>query len=197
MTIAYLLFDLPADHEVEEPIATECDSIRAILTNKERGKKVKVVRAATTEAFSSAAPATPYKKVRYVHVACHADPRGAALLGGHASWTRLAIYITKYLTPLHRGEQRVLCLSCCHSATGVRGMGHKLRRYFTAAYYLTESEVGFDTSMVVWSMFYYRKTLRAPIAKVADRINGFFPGRPLAIPLLQPRSQTSNSSSQA
>ena len=60
-------------------------------------------------------------------------------------------------------------------------MKRALKRHFTAVYYLTEPEVGFDTSMVVWSMFYYRKSLKAPVSKLRgfdklgiNRINAFF-----------------------
>ena len=60
-------------------------------------------------------------------------------------------------------------------------MGRELKRHFTAVYYLTEPEVGFDTSMVVWSMFYYRKGLRRPLEAVKDRISSFFGDRPLEI----------------
>ena len=57
-------------------------------------------------------------------------------------------------------------------------MKSALRRHFTAVYYLSEPEVGFDTSMVVWSMFYYTRSPQSvPIARVEDRINEFFCGR--------------------
>ncbi len=56
-----------------------------------------------------------------------------------------------------------------------------LAKHFTAVYYLTEHRVGFDTSMVVWTMFYYRKSLDAPLAKAKERINEFFDNQPIEI----------------
>ena len=60
-------------------------------------------------------------------------------------------------------------------------MKRALKRHFTAVYYLTEPEVTFDTSMVVWSMFYYRTRLKGLSRKfrvfdklAIDRINAFF-----------------------
>ena len=181
MSYTYLLVDLPADHEVEGALATECDSIRGILTNKLRGSKVKHVRATTLEGLSKTVPQNPYPHIKYVHLACHGHEDGIGLIGAKLRWSRLAQYLVRYVPPLRANQRRVLSLSCCHSKDGATKMARELKGHFTAAYYLTEPEVGFDTSMVVWSMFYHRKGLHTPLAKVKDRINVFFGDRPLEI----------------
>lgn len=181
MSYTYLLLDLPSHHEVESVLATECDSIRGILANKLREPKVKHVRATTREGLQTTVPQRPYLHVKYVHLACHGDEHGIGLIGAKLSWSRLAQHIVRYVPPLEGNKRRVLCLSCCHSAAGAEKMKRALKRHFTAVYYLTEPEVGFDTSMVVWSMFYYRKSLKAPVSKLRgfdklgiNRINAFF-----------------------
>ena len=174
MRYTYLLLDLPSDHEVESVLATECDSIRGILANQFKDPKVKHVRATTLKGLQRTVPRSPYPHVKYVHLACHGDENSIGLIGANLSWSRLAKHIVRYIPPLEGDNQRVLCLSCCYSAAGAKKMKLALKRHFTAVYYLTESKVGFDTSMVVWSMFYYRKPLEAPLRKVIDRINAFF-----------------------
>ena len=181
MMYTYLLIDLPADHEVEGALATECDSIRGILTNKRMGSKVKHVRATTLEGLSKTMPKKPYAHVKYVHLGCHGDEDGVGLIGAKLRWSQVAERLMQYIPPLQQGETRVLCLSCCHSEKGAKKMKPKLKHHFTAVYYLTEPEVGFATSMVVWSMFYYRKRRSPLTTKVKERINDFFRNAPLEI----------------
>ena len=45
--IGYLIFDLPSDHEVEESLSTECDSIQAIISNKGMAARVKRIKVAS------------------------------------------------------------------------------------------------------------------------------------------------------
>ena len=80
MTVEYLLFDLPSDHEVEENVVTECDVIRAIVSNKGQGKKVKVDRATTKARFTRGRRST--QSVKYVHLAGHGSKTGLELIGG-------------------------------------------------------------------------------------------------------------------
>lgn len=181
MSYAYLLIDLPSHHEVEWVLATECDSVRGILSNMHMGSKVKHVRATTLKGLAKTVPQSPYSHVKYVHLACHGDENGVSLIGAKLPWSQLAQRLVQYVPPLDGDDQRVLCLSCCYSKSGARKMQQRLRRHFTAVYYLTEPEVGYDTSMVVWSMFYYRKSLQAPVAKIKSRINQFFDHDPIEI----------------
>ena len=181
MSYTYLLLDLPSHHEVESVLATECDSIRGILANKLRGPKVKHVRATTREGLNETVPRSPYPYVKYVHLACHGNEHGIGLIGAKLSWSKLALHIIRYVPPLEGRSKRVLCLSCCYSGVGAEKMKRALKRHFTAVYYLTEPEVGFDTSSVVWSMFYYRKSLQRPLAKVMEQINAFFDDNTLRI----------------
>lgn len=182
----YLLFDFPSDHEVEGLLATECDVIRTLITNKGHGKNVKVVRATTVEAITeeprfgnrSKLPAKPYD-VKYVHMACHGTKEGkVAFIGEEVGWDEVARQIRKYLAPLAEGEDRALCLSSCYSALGAEAMRSELQGYFTGVYRLVEEEVYFSTTMVVWAMFYHRKNRSQPFAKVLDRVNMFFGSRP-------------------
>ena len=50
----YLLFDFPADHEIEDRLPTECDAIRAVLFNDELGSRLKVLRYASKRRLKSA-----------------------------------------------------------------------------------------------------------------------------------------------
>ena len=182
MSYTYLLLDLPSHHEVESVLATECDSIRGILANQFRDRKVKHVRATTREGLQETVPQRPYLHVKYVHLACHGDEHGIGLIGAKLRWTQLAQHIVRYVPPLEGNKGRVLCLSCCYSGVGAEKMKRELKRHFSAVCYLTEPDVGFDTSMVVWSMFYYGKPpgarptrlSRVFDKRVVDRINTFF-----------------------
>lgn len=49
----FLLFDCPSDHEIESSLVTECEVIKAVLSNRKLGSHLKVLRCASTEAFNN------------------------------------------------------------------------------------------------------------------------------------------------
>ena len=157
----YLLLDMPSDHEIEGFVMTECDVIRALLVNKGVGKNVKLIKVTTEESLKNV-PHNPYKGIRYVHMSSHGFKKGIGLIGGEVEWEGVAEWVKKYLNPLSGKQNRVLCLSCCHAEEGVRKMSPVLKGYFNGIYYLSEEATFFSTSMVVWSMFYYRKNQNNP-----------------------------------
>ncbi len=111
--LGYLLFDLPSDHEVERAIATQCETIEAIISNRGMQARVKRIRVASIERFMNY-PTYRYG-VQFVHLACHGGRRGIGMLGGIVGWGDVAKQIVKHLHPLKGGEQRVMCFSCCYS----------------------------------------------------------------------------------
>jgi hypothetical protein len=167
----YLLFDLPSDHEVEQRLATESASIESIVHNKSLGGRLKRVCVASKERFLKL-PNHSYD-VAFVHLACHGGVKGIGLLGGQVPWAQTASTISAYLRPLVPNQQRVMALSCCHSADGLAAVKTPLKPYFTGFYYFKEEEVGFATSVTVWSMFYLKKSISNPHAKIVADINNF------------------------
>ena len=174
VTIEYLLLDLPSDHEVEDGLVTECDVVRAIISNKRQGKKVKTVRSTTAERFLRTP--TPTKSVKYVHLAGHGNPTDLCLIGGEVQWKKVAEHAKTFVSPLSRKQQRVLCISCCCSHDAAKEMSPVLKGYFTGIYYFPEDRIGFALAMTVWSMFYHRKGLDRPHKnrKIVAQVNKFF-----------------------
>ena len=184
MTVEYLLFDLPSDHEVEENVVTECDVIRAIVSNKGQGKKVKMVRATTKTGFTHRRRSTT--SVKYVHLAGHGDKTGLGLIRGSVDWKCTAEQITKLVPRLKGKQRRVLCISCCYSKHAADKMSSKLEGYFTATYFFHKDNISFATAMTVWSMFYHEKTLdklhkkKIDREKIVDRVNEYLDDKVLA-----------------
>lgn len=162
----HLLIDLPSDHEVDDLLPTECDVIRAVVSNLGQGKKVRHVRATRLHSLQSKRPQKPYGGIRFVHVAGHGDKRGTGLIGGTLTWKMLTGVLKQYCAPLDRGEHRVLSLSCCHSPSAVNKMRASLSSWFTGYYFFAEEKVGFADAITAWSLFYLQKDAMAPMAKL-------------------------------
>jgi hypothetical protein len=168
----FLLFDFPSDHEVDLALPTECEVVWALLINRRLGSRVKLIKATTEERLERL---RPYKyAVQFVHVAGHGSPTRLGLLGGSIGLRKAARLITGSLRRLRSGEQRVLCLSCCHSKAVFEQMRPRLSGYFTGCYYFSSNIVLFDQSLATWAMFYYRKDLHRPHRKILERVNRFF-----------------------
>lgn len=178
MTIEYLLLDSPSDHEVDDSVVTECDVIKAIVSNKDEGQKVKLVKSTTKDRFSR--PPVPLKSVTYVHLSGHGNEKGLCLIGGSVKWKDVAKQIAKSVKKLTNDQQRVLCISCCYSKEAAAKMTRNLSDYFTAIYYFREKKVTFAKAMAVWPMFYHEKDLSNPEKPIVKRINKFFDGKVLA-----------------
>ena len=172
VTVEYLLLDLPSDHEVEEGVVTECDVVRAVVSNKGHGKKVKTIRAATVDGFTRRR--RPTTSVKYVHLAGHGNSAQLGLIGGGVCWADVAEQISTLVPKLRGKQQRVLCISCCFSASAAREMYDRLVGRFSAVYHFDEDKIKFYKAMTVWSMFYCRKTLDRPHQAIVDSVNEFF-----------------------
>jgi hypothetical protein len=168
----FLLFDFPSDHEVDLALPTECEVVWALLINRRLGSRVKLIKATTAERLERL-PRYRYG-VQFVHVGGHGSASQIGLLGGNIGVRKAARLITGCLHRLATGEQRILCLSCCHSRAAFERMRPRLQGFFTGCYYFARARVTFAQTLTVWSMFYYQKELRRPHHKIADRINGFF-----------------------
>ncbi len=162
----HLLLDFPSDHEVEDSLPTECDVIRSVVSNRGEDGKVKHVRATRFEALQKKCPRHPYEHVGFVHVAGHADERGLGLIGDAIGWCELADVLKDYCAPLACDQQRVLCLSCCSSAMGVKKLQSILSDWFSGYYYFSKEEVNFADSIAAWSLFYLQKDAEAPMSKL-------------------------------
>lgn len=168
----FLLFDCPSDHEIEGSLVTECEVIKAVLSNRKLGSQLKVLRCASTDAFNNL-PQKPYTGIRFVHLGGHGSSDGLSLIGGHLSWDVVAQRIYSVLPILNNKELRVLTLSCCHSSTGAKKMKKILAPYFTGIYYFVPDKIAFSRAMTVWCMFYLKKKLDRPHKAVVDTINKF------------------------
>jgi len=170
---SFLLIDLPSDHEVDYNLATECQVIAAILHNRGFKSIVKPVRASSVDSFNNLMW-RPYSSAGFVHLATHGNRNGVSLIGGDVSWSELAKKLTAVAPKLKKGQQRVLSLSCCHSAEGYRSLSKRLKNHFTGIYHFQKTKVEFATAMTVWSMFYRKKSIDRPAGRVVDPINEFF-----------------------
>ncbi|MHB1550174.1 MAG: hypothetical protein ACYCX6_03100 [Vulcanimicrobiaceae bacterium] len=169
---SFVLIDLPSDHEIDYHISTECEIIQAILHNRKLGTRLKWVRATSLNNLSHRAK--PYQAAGFVHLATHGDPDGIGLIGGDALWPDVAKILKRFAPTLVGSAQRVLCLSCCYSKDGYSALAKPLRGHFTGIYYFGDLEIGFADAITVWSMFYRKKTIEKPAAKVKQTINDFF-----------------------
>ena len=165
----HLLIDLPSDHEVDDLLPTECDVIRSVVSNRGQGKNVRHVRATRLASLRDKRPRQPYQGVRFVHVGGHGDETGAGLIGGTLKWSKLADELKCYCAPLAWDEDRVLCLSCCHSAAAVKKVRTSLQQWFTGYYFFSETQVGFADAIAAWSLFYLQKDAMAPMKKLWTR----------------------------
>ena len=174
MTIEYLLLDSPSDHEVDDSVVTDCDVIRAIVSNEGLGQKVKLVKSTTKDRFSR--PPRPTKFVKYVHLSGHGNEKRLCLIGGNVKWKDVAKQIAKFVKKLDADQQRILCISCCYSKEAAAKMTRSLSDYFTAIYYFRKEDVTFAEAMTVWSMFYFyhEENLSNPEGAIVKRINKFF-----------------------
>jgi hypothetical protein len=125
----FLLFDFPSDHEVDLALPTECEVIWALLINRRLGSRVKLIKASTERRLEKL-PRYRYE-VQFVHIGGHGSPSQLGLLGGSVGLRKAARLITERLHPLARGQQRILCLSCCHSRAAFERMRPRLKGYFT------------------------------------------------------------------
>lgn len=167
----YLLFDLPSDHEVEHRLATESATIESVVHNNGFGGRLKRVCMASKGRFLRK---PNYKlDVSFIHLACHGSPSGIGLIGGSVPWGKAASVITSYLCPLASGQQRVMVFSCCHSTDGVTATSAALKPFVTGIYHVKKTEIPFATAITCWSMFYLKKDVAKPHAKIADDINAF------------------------
>lgn len=171
-SFGFALIDLPSDHEIEIGLITEPQMIHAILHNRGLGSRTKVFRATSKEGFCKVAGA--YKGLGFVHLATHGSPKGLWLIGARVTWADVADQLKKIAPKLAKGDQRVLCLSCCYSRHGYEKLRRHLKGHFTGVYYFNPEEITFATAMTVWSMFYRKKTIQRPAKAIAQAINDFF-----------------------
>lgn len=170
---SFFLIDLPSDHEVDQRLATECEVIRAILSNRGFHSITKTARITSVDRFRKEA-FRPYGKVGFVHLATHGSKTGIALIGGSVKWGVVAARLKCVAPLLPKNTQRVLTLSCCYSSSGYRSLAPLLKGHFTGCYYFGPKKIGFSDAMTTWAMFYKRKTIQRPHQAIVDRINNFF-----------------------
>jgi hypothetical protein len=106
-------------------------------------------------------------------LAGHGSKNGLGFIGGTLGWLEVSGKLTKLFPILKNDDQRILTLSCCYSGDGVTTMSKSLQKHFTAAYHFVPDEISFASAMTTWSMFYLKKNLKHPHAKIADSINDF------------------------
>lgn len=170
--IRYFIFDCPSDHEIEGTLVTESEAIRAVLANKHGRPTLVCARRFTTSDSFKAAKGT-YGGVRLVHLGCHGSPDGLDLIKGKVKWKRVAERLCALFPALKPSEERVLALSCCHSADGARALKRHLRGHFSGICHFVEEEIGFSEAMTAWSMFYLKVKHKKPLGSVLDPINRF------------------------
>jgi hypothetical protein len=168
----FFIFDCPSDHEVDGHLLSESDAIKAVLSNRDLGSRLKSVRCTTVDSFRSV-PTRKYPGIRYVHLGGHASKSGIAFIGGSVKWAEVASTLCDLFPPLVKNKKRVLTLSCCYSQQGVADLKPMLKGHFTAIYHFKPEKIGFAEAMTTWCMFYLRKRLSRPLAAVVTDINTF------------------------
>ncbi len=182
----YLLFDLPADHEIETDIVTEGQVIESILGNRLLGHKrkmgadVKRMRIASVAQFKNLPAQPSHARARpwIVHLTCHATSEGIALLGGDVKWGLVGRVISKQLRPLHslRGKlslqhERVMVFSCCNGREGFEATEGHFSKFFSGAYFFEEDPT-FHDSLAAWSMFYLKVSPEKPHGEILEEKTG-------------------------
>jgi len=147
-------------------------AISAILHNRELGTRVKLMRATSKQDWKQIGK--PYDSLGFVHLSTHGTRGGIALIGTRASWSFVEEKLRGFAPPLRKRQQRVLCLSCCYSKIGADALADGLAGRYTGIYYFGPKRIGFATSMTVWNMFYMKKTIEKPTAKILASVNDFF-----------------------
>lgn len=171
--LRYLLFDFPADHEVDSSISTECEIVKALLVNRGLGSRAKLLRLSSKDSLSKI-PNYVYDP-KFVHVATHGTRKSIQLLGGSISWKDFAQQVLRpRLKRLKRKQTRILFLSCCSSMSAKNSISRHMNGYFTGIYYFRPKTVKFADSLTVAGMFYRKKSLARPRAAVVKSINDFF-----------------------
>lgn len=170
---SFYLIDLPSDHEVDEGLSTECEVIRAILSNRGFRSLTKSAQVTSRARFNKY-QWRAHSKVGFVHLAAHGSRSGIGLIGGDINWNDLAEKLKIIAPKLLKTNQRVLSISCCHSRSGYFALKPLLKGYFTGCYYFINTEILFSDAMTTWAMFYRRKTIERPHGAVVDRINKSF-----------------------
>lgn len=150
--ITHLLIDLIADHEIDRRLATECNTIFAILSNQEVDSPRHVI-ASSRKSLMRQRPSTPHSSVAFVHLAAHTDEETANpvfINRDELSWSALGKALKRYVPPLKGDQQRTLNLSCCSSAEGQKALAGTLDRWFTGCYYFGVDEIFFAKATVAW-----------------------------------------------
>ena len=170
----HLLIDLIADHEVDRRLATECNTVVAILSNQDANSPRHVI-ASSRDSLKQQRPVNPHASVAFLHLAAHTDEKTGNpvfINRDELSWPALAKELKHYVPPLESGQQRTLNLSCCSSADGQKALAQTLDRWFTGCYYFRKDEVLFAKAAVAWGIFYLRKDVAAPMRRLLARSNG-------------------------
>jgi hypothetical protein len=178
-SLSLILVDFPSDHEVDENLSSECELIRSVIHNRGFSSAIKTVRISSVERFEKLKWQS-YQKVGFVHLAGHGGKKGVDLIGGQISWETLANKLTIVAPRLASGQQRILNISTCYSAVGLRRLKPLLRGHFTGVYHFTDSKVKFSDAITAWAMFYNKKKLQRPHGTVIDVVNAYFDRKLLA-----------------
>ncbi len=146
--LRYLLFDFPADHEVDSSISTESETVKALLMNRGLGTRAKLLRFSSKNSLGNI-PNCRYDP-KFVHVATHGTRKSIQLLGGSISWRYFAERVLKpRLKPLEETESRILFLSCCSSTSAKNSIAKYMKGYFTGIYHFRPKSVKFADSLTV------------------------------------------------
>lgn len=168
----YFILECPSDHEIDGWLPSESDVIRAVLTNKSQGSRLKQVTCSTVQSFNNI-PNRTYSGARYVHIGGHGSKTDLGFIGGKLKWGDIAIKLVSMFPALKSNEQRVLTLSCCHSKTAANVLKPLLNGHFTAIYHFEPEEISFSVAITVWNMFYFKKGLRRPHQAIVNDINTY------------------------
>src|ERR1035437_4881799 len=103
---SFFLIDFPSDHEVDDNLSTECETVRAILNNRGFKCVTKTTRLSSLERLNSMTWRA-YPKIGYVHLAAHGTKRGIELIGGDMRWSEVAKRLKLIAPRLSAGQKRV------------------------------------------------------------------------------------------
>jgi hypothetical protein len=168
----FFIFDCPSDHEIDGSVLSESDTIKAVLSNRNLGSRLKSITCTTADSFR-AVPARKYAGIKYVHLGGHGSKSGLGFIGGSIKWADVADKLASIFPKLKDDEQRVLTLSCCFSEAGINAMAPRLKQHFSAAYHFVPEKIGFATAITTWSMFYLKKKPARPHGAIMKGINDF------------------------
>jgi hypothetical protein len=170
-SFAFVLIDLPSDHEIENNIVRECQVISAILHNRDLGTVTKTITATSVSNFKDA-DWRPYPGTGFVHLATHGGRSGIGLMEAPCPGRKSLIDWKPSRRNSSQTKNEFYVSLAAIRKTGSIGF-NRCSKVILPMRIILRLAKSVATAMTTWSMFYRKKTLGRPLKAVVEPINSF------------------------